>query len=107
MPGKPEESLLLKALRWAREDLHMPPKSKLPPEIIADFEKWIAMGAPDPRQDAPAARKSPSAIDLEQGRKFWAFQPPRRHPVPRALRIASLAAQRPAKCCVACLRARQ
>ena len=39
VPGKPEESLLLKALRWAREDLHMPPKSKLPPEVIADFEK--------------------------------------------------------------------
>ncbi len=68
---EPEQSSLIKALRF--EDLEMPPKGKLSDSIIADFEKWIAMGAPDPRiaDELPAVR----TIDLEEGRKFWAFQP--------------------------------
>ncbi len=68
---EPKESLLIKALRY--EDVEMPPKGKLSDFIIADFETWIAMGAPDPRvtDELPAAR----TIDLDEGRKFWAFQP--------------------------------
>ncbi len=71
--GKPKESLLVKAMRYTDPDLKMPPKNKLPEEVLADFEKWIAMGAPDPRvKNAKVAKKYPS---LEEGRKFWAFQP--------------------------------
>jgi len=73
VPGKPDDSLLLKALRWAREDLHMPPKSKLPSEVIADFEKWVAMGAPDPRTGEVA--KARREISIPQGRDYWAFRP--------------------------------
>jgi hypothetical protein len=73
VPGKPDDSLLIKALRWAREDLHMPPKSKLPPEVIADFEKWVAMGAPDPRTGEVA--KARREISIPQGRDYWAFRP--------------------------------
>lgn len=67
----PKESVLIKAIRY--EDVEMPPKGKLSDSIIADFEAWIAMGAPDPRvaDELPSAR----TIDLEEGRKFWAFQP--------------------------------
>jgi hypothetical protein len=67
----PKQSLLIKVLRY--EELEMPPKGRLSNSIIADFEKWIAMGAPDPRlaDELPAAR----TIELEEGRKFWAFQP--------------------------------
>src|SRR5262245_8394395 len=50
LPGKPGDSLLCKALLHA-EDLKMPPKQKLPEAVIRDFEKWVAMGAPDPRTD--------------------------------------------------------
>jgi hypothetical protein len=84
VPGKPLASLLLKAL-W-HDGLEMPPKGKLPDHVIADFERWIRMGAADPRggQAAPA----PTTIDLEAGRKFWAFQPPRRHAVPRVVHTA-------------------
>ncbi|MEQ2006643.1 MAG: PSD1 and planctomycete cytochrome C domain-containing protein [Limisphaerales bacterium] len=71
--GKPDESLLIKALRWSREDLHMPPKKKLPPEVIADFERWIAMGAPDPRTGEVA--KARREISIPQGRDYWAFRP--------------------------------
>src|SRR2546423_4955817 len=51
VPGKPSESLLLQLLR--RDKKQMPPEKPLPANVIADFEKWIAMGAPDPRRGGP------------------------------------------------------
>ena len=71
VPGDAEKSSLLAALRY--EDVEMPPKGKLPNAVIKDFEAWIAMGAPDPRRvdELPVAR----TIDLDEGRKHWAFQP--------------------------------
>ena len=42
MPGKPDESLLLSAIRYKDNDLRMPPEKKLSKEVVADFEKWIA-----------------------------------------------------------------
>jgi len=47
VPGKSGESLLLKALKY--DGVEMPPAGKLPDEVIADFAKWIDLGAPDPR----------------------------------------------------------
>ncbi len=76
IPGDVKKSLLLQALRQEREELKMPPKKKLPDEVLADFEKWVAMGAPDPR-DVPA-KAAKYEIDLEKGRTFWAFQPPKK-----------------------------
>jgi hypothetical protein len=71
VPGNPDGSLLLQALRY--ETYEMPPSGQLPANEIADFERWIAMGMPDPRRaNAPVSK---SAIDLEQGRVFWCFQP--------------------------------
>jgi hypothetical protein len=78
IPGQVGESLLLKALRHGG-DLKMPPDGKLPGAVVADFEAWVRMGAPDPR-DGAAAR--PAAIDWDKARQFWAFQPPRKHPPP-------------------------
>ncbi|MCH7726013.1 MAG: PSD1 domain-containing protein [Planctomycetes bacterium] len=70
--GKVEASLLINALR--HEDLEMPPKGKLPDTVIADFVKWIEMGAPDPRHGKPLALQ-PASIDIAAGRKFWSFEP--------------------------------
>jgi len=76
VPHDVKNSLILKALRHVDEDLRMPPKKKLGDNIVADFEKWIAMGAPDPRDaSAPLTRKA-GEIDIEAGRRFWAFQRP-------------------------------
>ncbi|HVK13974.1 MAG TPA: c-type cytochrome domain-containing protein, partial [Gemmataceae bacterium] len=76
IPGDPRRSLLVKAIHQADGNLKMPPKSKLSDEAIADFEKWIASGAADPRTGAKAA--AAPAIDIEKGRQFWAFQPPKK-----------------------------
>ena len=60
-PGKPDESLLIEAFRY---DSHpqMPPDGKLPDEVIRDFERWIAMGTPDPR--VPQSPAKTDAFDL-------------------------------------------
>ncbi|MFO1041728.1 MAG: PSD1 and planctomycete cytochrome C domain-containing protein [Planctomycetaceae bacterium] len=75
VPGKPGESLLLKALRNDASVSAMPPKEKLPAAVITDFEAWIAAGAADPR-DGPAAVVK-RGLSVEEGRKFWSFVPPR------------------------------
>src|SRR4030095_6649737 len=51
--GSPASSRLLQALTYNQTELRMPPGGKLPDEKIAAFERWIAAGAPDPREDAP------------------------------------------------------
>ncbi|MEM7013404.1 MAG: DUF1549 domain-containing protein, partial [Verrucomicrobiota bacterium] len=71
VPGDPDASLIMAALRW-EDDLEMPPKAQLPEAIIADFERWVAMGAPDPRE---GSEPKSEGIDLESGRKHWAFAP--------------------------------
>ena len=75
VPGKPAESLLLKTLKY-EGDVQMPPKGKLPDAVIKDFEKWIAMGAPDPRGDTAAAPRRQVGLSIEEGRKFWAYKLP-------------------------------
>jgi hypothetical protein len=81
VPGRPADSWLIKAVRYTDPELKMPPKGRLPDEAVADLEKWVAMGAPDPRGDdvAGGTRYGPS---VAEGRKFWAFQPPRKHQPP-------------------------
>ncbi len=79
VPGNIKQSLLLSALR--HEDLEMPPKGKLPDPVIADFARWIKMGAPDPRDGKAVVA---TTIDLEKGRQFWSFQPVKKPAVPRS-----------------------
>ena len=78
VPGNPDASLLLEALR--HEGLEMPPDRKLPDAVIADFAAWIRDGAADPRVGNVAGNKR--AIDIEQGRQFWCFRPVQRPSIP-------------------------
>src|SRR5947207_1936174 len=49
VPGQPADSWLIRAVHYTDPDVRMPPKGKLPAEVIADLERWIANGAADPR----------------------------------------------------------
>ena len=71
-PDNIQESLLLQAIR--HEGLEMPPDGKLPERVIKDFETWLKMGAPDPREGTPDSTAT-RAIDIEEGRKLWAYRP--------------------------------
>jgi hypothetical protein len=77
-PGNPDASLLVQAVRYEDEALRMPPKGKLPDEEIATLVDWVRRGAPDPRVTADEPAKPPRVIDIEEGRRAWAFQPLRR-----------------------------
>ena len=79
MPGQPGKSLLLKSIRHEDPDLTMPAKRpKLSDAVIASFEKWIALGAPDPRDEPP---KADAAVPWEQlladRKTWWSLQPVR------------------------------
>lgn len=74
VPGDLEGSLLWSAINWS-DDLEMPPKQRLPKEVIDDVREWILMGAPDPRVAEDVTLRS--EIDIEAGRSFWAFQAPK------------------------------
>src|SRR5688500_7450056 len=46
VPGKPEESLLVRAVMYDDPDLQMPPKGKLSQAEIDALVQWVKMGAP-------------------------------------------------------------
>jgi hypothetical protein len=50
-PGEPDESLLIKVLRYDEDDRQMPPRGKLDQSIIDDFVEWVKNGAFDPRKE--------------------------------------------------------
>src|SRR4051812_13877625 len=54
VPGRPEESLLVKAVRH-KGDLQMPPDTPLKDEQIAMLTQWVADGAPWPDNAGAAA----------------------------------------------------
>ena len=55
VPGKPDSSLLITAVRHTSDDLQMPPSGKLDPQKIALLEQWVRMGAPWPDRVGSAA----------------------------------------------------
>ncbi len=81
VPGKPEDSLLITAIGYGDSSFKMPPKYPLEEDVIADFRKWIEMGAPDPRESGSAGIIN-SVIDIEAGRDFWAYRKPQPVSVP-------------------------
>ena len=88
VPGNPADSTLLHALRYADPHLQMPPSGKLDDQVIADFEQWIAGGAPDTRVESAATvaagpkRRVVGEAELQKGREWWAFQAVKTLPQP-------------------------
>src|SRR6266566_257948 len=79
--GDAEKSRLIEAIRYANDDLQMPPKKaggKLSDEQIADFIAWVNLGAPDPRTGKSEVRNPKS-----EPKRFWSFQPPEEPLVPK------------------------
>jgi hypothetical protein len=71
VPGDPEKSLLIQAIRYGDADTQMPPKDKLPADLIAAFEQWVKGGAPDSRDKSDAKITDPAEVAARQ----WAFRP--------------------------------
>ncbi len=84
VPGRINESLLLKAIRYDDRELQMPPDKKLPAEVISAFEKWIADGAFDPRTSSLAI-DSDDKPTSDSALSHWAYQSRQTPAVPHAI----------------------
>ena len=74
IPGKPDASLLIQAVRQTTEGLRMPPQDaggRLKPDEIAALTQWIRLGAPDPRTGKAAVQR----MTADEARHWWSFQP--------------------------------
>jgi cytochrome c553 len=83
VPGKPDESVLVEAIKW--QSLEMPPTGKLNEAQIATLTDWIRAGAPMPKDhggNAGAAVRKTRGVITDEDRQWWAFQPIRRPGVP-------------------------
>ena len=72
-------------MTYRDHDLQMPPDEKLTDRQITDVTQWVAMGAPHPNSDNVTTPLSHGDVDIEQGRKHWAFTPPRKSPLPASI----------------------
>lgn len=81
-PGNAEKSLFIKAIRYLDPNLQMPPKEKLSDAVIADFEAWVKMGAPDPRTGKQGGILK-SEADRAKAKAHWSFQPVKKPEVPQ------------------------
>jgi hypothetical protein len=83
VPGDPKKSLIIKAIDYTDPKLQMPLGGKLPDQVIKDFESWVKMGAPAPRgASSHAANASWQPYDWDAAKKFWSFQPVKKHQPP-------------------------
>ena len=75
IPGQPDKSLLMQAIRHTHAQLKMPPKEHLSDEQIADVARWIQEGAawPEVRHSLPVGKPNPQYDKLR--REHWAWQP--------------------------------
>ena len=73
-PGRPEESLLIRAVSFEDSELKMPPTGRLSDREIADLVQWVKSGAHFPESGA-AASDTGGGIDWEAARRFWSFRP--------------------------------
>jgi hypothetical protein len=80
VPGRPENSLLIRAVRQTDQQLQMPPMGKLQAQEVAVLEEWIRRGAVFP--GSGSAGKAAATIDLREGRKLWSLQPVHRAVAP-------------------------
>lgn len=72
--GKPQDSLLIEAVRRGDPDFTMPPKKALSDAQVAALEKWIALGAPWPTEVAKEGATDENGF-TEEDRNWWAIQP--------------------------------
>ena len=82
VPGQPDKSLLIEAVRYGNQDLQMPPKSRLSAAQVADLAEWVKRGAPWP-PEAAGQRVAKQGFDVQlRKQSHWSWTPPRAEPIP-------------------------
>jgi hypothetical protein len=78
LPGEPDASLLIKAVRSNDDDLQMPPEKQLAAEQVGLLEEWVRRGAPGPKDDigdTEFSRLGDQEYLFAKAEQHWAFQP--------------------------------
>ncbi len=78
VPGHPESSLLISAIRYTDDRIAMPPGGPMKKEDVAVIEQWLRDGAPWPKMVTAADRSHIASAD----RNFWSFHAPVKPTVP-------------------------
>ena len=87
VPGDPDKSLLVQAIRQTSDKLKMPKGGRLKPDEIETLVEWVRGGAMWPPSAAAGATagkpaSAPTYVIKPEHRAFWSFQPLRKPPVP-------------------------
>jgi hypothetical protein len=67
IPGAPQKSLLIQAVRHTHDEIKMPPDKPLAPAVVADFVAWV--------QDGAAWPKETGLLRSPRTGGHWAFEP--------------------------------
>lgn len=83
----PADSLLLQVIRHEIDGVEMPEGgAKLDRDVIEDFEKWLSLDAPDPRDAPPSPEELAASTSWEairdKRKQWWSFQPITRPAIP-------------------------
>jgi hypothetical protein len=78
IPGNPDASLLIQAIRRTHDEIQMPPEEALPAAAVQDVVQWVEKGAPWPDETSPIARTPQEAA------RHWAYGPLLDPPIPEA-----------------------
>tara|TARA_B100002019_G_scaffold250124_1_gene229847 strand:- start:1228 stop:4452 length:3225 start_codon:yes stop_codon:yes gene_type:complete len=85
IPGDLVESMVIDAVKHTEELVDaMPPKYKIEDEEIAILEKWVLMGAPDPRPKVKPKDGLVEKFDLQKRfQEHWSWRPVKNPPPPQ------------------------
>ena len=86
VPGDPDKSLMIQAVRQTGDKLKMPKGGRLKPDEVDALVEWVRAGAVWPAPVATAAatnRPAASTYTIKpEQRAFWSFQPLAKPPIP-------------------------
>ena len=83
VPGHPEKSLFIKAIKHDDKDLKMPEDKKLSREHIDILTQWVQMGAPWPgAEKAGGTIRKGEFVITDKDREHWSFKPVKRPAIP-------------------------
>src|SRR5579875_1176304 len=86
--GKPQDSLLIQAVRY-NDTLQMPPKRKLSDRQISILTRWVQLGLPWPQRTGSATAEGNGTFQItDEQRRFWSFQPMKAGPPPKVRETA-------------------
>ncbi|MCX7701283.1 MAG: PSD1 and planctomycete cytochrome C domain-containing protein [Gemmataceae bacterium] len=84
---KPDDSRLLRAIRYTDPELKMPPTGPLPPKSVETLTAWVKRGLPGRRIEVASAHPVRGGVVTPEARQAWPYRPLTRPPVPKVAEV--------------------